>query len=139
MINKTYDARPPHRNVWHGRPRSLVPLRLTREVRYGSHARPLNLVLSRHNRPFWTGRSFQTVTPASPQVGLRLGVKTKHPFQCNETPFPCRDRPSRKLIRGTWQPTRGTWRPGTWRAGYMAAGNRFLYHCMRVFPCVTYR
>ena len=30
---------------------------------------------------------------------------------------------SRKLIRGTWQPTRGTWRPGTWRAGYMAAGN----------------
>ena len=32
-------------------------------MRYGSHARPLNLVLSRHNRPFWTGRSFQNVTP----------------------------------------------------------------------------
>ena len=39
-------------------------------MRYGSHARPLNLVLSRHNRPFWTGRSFQNVTPASAAAGF---------------------------------------------------------------------
>ena len=58
------------RNVWHGRPRSLAPLRLTQEVRYGSHARPLNLVLSRHNRPFWTGRPFQNVTPGCTNWGL---------------------------------------------------------------------
>ena len=68
------------RNVWHGRPRSLAPLRLTQEVRYGSHARPLNLVLSRHNRPFWTGRPFQNVTPAHNSLYVTGHIQYKSRF-----------------------------------------------------------